>query len=117
MVEGLSIKKVQARDGLVIDTAAVMTGSEDFDFKPRVRIENGQLVLYCADDGSEYDRIELDAHMLEVAERDRALNMRVKFEVKGMHGQLKTINPIIALGKGKKLPAPSWKTTLPIDFV
>jgi len=116
MVEALSIKKVQARDGLVIDTSAVMERYDDFDFKPRVRIENGDLVLYCAEDGTEYDRVELDAGMLEVAERDRSLHMRVKFEVKGMHGQLKTINPIIALGKGKKLPAPSWKTRLPIDF-
>ena len=117
MVESLSIKKVRGRDGLVLDTAAVMEGFEDFDFKPRVRIENNQLVLYSADGDAEYDRIELDQGLLEIAERDRELHMRVKFEVKGMHGQLNTINPIVAQGKGKKLPAPSWKTRLPIDFV
>ena len=100
----------------MVDTTAVMESSEDFDFKPRARIEDGHLILFCDNDGSEFDRVELDAGMVEIAERDRAVDMRVKFEVRGMHGKLQRINPIIALGKGKKLAAPSWKTTLSLQF-
>ena len=77
MVETLSIKKIRGRDKLVVDTAAVMESSEDFDFKPRARIENGHLILFCDNDGSEFDRVELDAGMVEIAERDRAVDMRV----------------------------------------
>ena len=54
--------------------------------------------------------------MLEIAERDRFLDLKVKFEVMGIHGNLKMVNPIVALGKAKKLPMSSWKTTLPIQF-
>ena len=37
------------------------------------------------------------------AERDRQVELRVKFGVHGMHGRLNHIHPIIADGKAKKL--------------
>jgi hypothetical protein len=51
-----------------------------------------------------------------VVQRDRVSELRVKFQVHGMHGQLATINPIIADGKAKKLATANWKTTQSVDF-
>jgi hypothetical protein len=42
--------------------------------------------------------------------------LRVKFQVHGMHGSLGKINPIIADGKAKKLATANWKTTQSVDF-
>ena len=47
-------------------------------------------------------------------ERDRRVELRVKFQVEGMHGKLLLSNPIPADGKGKKLAEPRWKTIVPI---
>ena len=116
MVESLQINKVQVKDKLIVDTLAKMTNTEDFDFSPRAAINGSELILTRANSGDELGRINLEAEMLEIAERDRCLDLKVKFEVLGIHGHLNKINPIIALGKAKKLPLSSWKTTIPINF-
>ena len=46
---------------------------------------------------------ELSDEELEVVQRDKVAELRVKFQVHGMRGQLAKINPIIADGKAKKL--------------
>jgi len=48
--------------------------------------------------------------------RDRVAELRVKFQVQGMHGRLNDIHPIIADGKAKKLATANWKTTQPVSF-
>ena len=53
----------------------------------------------------------------EVIHRDRVAELRVKFQVHGMHGRLQTINPIIADGKAKKLATANWKTTQSVDIL
>ena len=53
---------------------------------------------------------------MEVLQRDRVAELRVKFNVHGMHGKLAIINPIIADGKAKKLATANWKTTQSVDF-
>ena len=58
--------------------------------------------------------IELDDDALEVAERDRSVELRIKFIVLGMHGTLNHINPLPSDGKGKKLAKSSWKTVVPL---
>ena len=116
MVESLQINKVQVKDKLIVDTLAKMTNTEDFDFSLRAAVNGSELILTSANNGEELGRINLEAEMLEIAERDRCLDLKVKFEVLGIHGHLKKINPIIALGKAKKLPLSSWKTTIPINF-
>ena len=93
-----------------------MINTEDFDFSPRAAISGSELILTSANNENELDRINLEPEMLEIAERDRSLDLKVKFEVLGFNGNLTKINPIIALGKAKKLPLSSWKTTIPINF-
>ena len=60
--------------------------------------------------------VELSDEELEVLQRDRVAELRVKFNVHGMHGKLAIINPIIADGKAKKLATANWKTTQSVDF-
>ncbi len=116
MVESLQINKIQVKDKLIVDTLAKMINTEDFDFSPRAAISGSELILTSANNENELDRINLEPGMLEIAERDRSLDLKVKFEVLGFNGNLTKINPIIALGKAKKLPLSSWKTTIPINF-
>jgi hypothetical protein len=50
-----------------------------------------------------------------VVERDRLVELRVKFSVQGMHGQLTHKTKITRDGpNSKKLAEPRWKTVLPI---
>ena len=117
MVESLQINKIQIKDRLIVDSLVKMINTEDFDFSPRAKIEGTDLIIISAKNGIELARSDLSEEMYQIAERDRALVMKVKFEVAGIHGNLTKINPILALGKGKKLPMSSWKTTIPIIFV
>ena len=116
MVESLKINKIQVKDKLIVDSLAIMSNTEDFDFSPRASINGSELIITSAVNGAELGRLELESEMLEIAERDRFLDLKVKFEVMGIHGNLKMVNPIVALGKAKKLPMSSWKTTIPILF-
>ena len=116
MVESLQINKIQVKDKLIVDSLAIMSNTEDFDFSPRAKINGLELIFTSATNGNELGRFELEKEMLEIAERDRFLDLKVKFEVMGVHGNLNQINPIVALGKAKKLPMSSWKTRIPIQF-
>ena len=116
MVSSITINKIQNRDGLVIDTDAMMDGPNDFDFVPRLILDSRTLSIRSGNDGTELASTELDEEMLLLAERDRVAELRVKFIVEGMHGRLNHIHPIIADGKAKKLAESRWKTTLPIEF-
>ena len=53
--------------------------------------------------------IDLDSEQMEAAERERQVELRVKFSVTGMHGRLNHIHPIIADGKAKKLANANWR--------
>ena len=116
MVDSLQINKIQIKGKLIVDSLAKMANTEDFDFSPRVKVEGTDLIITSTKNGSELARTNLDDEMIKIAERDRFLDLKVKFEVAGIHGKLTTLNPIVALGKGKKLPMSSWKTTIPINF-
>lgn len=116
MVESVIINKIQTRDKLVVDTDVWMHDPNDFDFSPRFRLSEGKLVMTSSTDGSELASADLDDDMVEMAERDRSVELRVKFLVHGFHGHLPHIHPIIADGKAKKLAESRWKSTLPVEM-
>ncbi len=116
MVESVIINKLQMKEALVVDTDVWMHHPDDFDFAPRFRIEEKKLIMTSASDGNELATVELDDDMLEMAERDRSVELRVKFLVHGFHGHLPHIHPIIADGKAKKLAESRWKSTLPVEM-
>ena len=116
MVDSIVIKRVNIRDLLSIDLEAWMNNPDDMDFAPRTHINGNTFSVSSSSTGEEMASIELDDEQMEAAERDRQVELRIKFGVHGMHGRLSRIHPIIADGKAKKLANADWKTVQPIQF-
>ena len=116
MVERVSVTRLNARGGVVVDLEAWMHHPNDFDFRPRISLTGSELIFDSASDGSRWCTAELDDDMVETLLRDRSVTLRVKFGVHGMHGRLDRINPIIADGKAKKLANANWKTVQPVHL-
>ncbi len=119
MVSSVDIKKVSARDKVVIDLDVWMDNPDDYDFAPRISLVDNLLSLSVEDESNEYEVLasaELDDEALQLAERDRVVEARIKFSVHGMHGTLthKTPNPR-AGPNAKKLAEPRWKIMLPLQ--
>ena len=117
MVKEMEITKVSIRDRLIADLKVIMSNPRDYEFSPRADINENILSIQNEDDESSKTSFELDSEMMETIERDRMLELRVKFNVDGMHGVLLHKNPNPRDGpKSKKLAQPSWKTILPLDM-
>ncbi|HIH81850.1 MAG TPA: hypothetical protein HA309_05405 [Candidatus Thalassarchaeaceae archaeon] len=118
MVSSIDIKKVSSRDKVVIDLDVWMDDPDDYDFSPRASLVDNILSLYVQLDDNEQEVLasfELDDDAVQLAERDRFVEARIKFGVHGMHGTLthKTPNPRTG-PNAKKLAEPRWKITLPL---
>ena len=116
MVDSIEINRVNIRDLLSIDLNVMMNNPDDMDFMPRVHMNGRNFSITSATTGAKMCEIELDDEQNEAAQRDRQVELRVKFQVKGMHGRLNKIHPIIADGKAKKLATANWKSIQPIQF-
>ena len=115
MVETVDIRKVQARDRLVVDVDVWMAHPDDFDFSPRISVVGQTLRLSNAGEDEINVDFELEEKMVQIAERDRSIDLRVKFQVRGMHGVLTDVTPNPRDATiTKKLAEPRWKTTLPL---
>ena len=117
MVKSIEITKGSIRDRLIVDAEVRMNDPKDYDFSPRVAIEGSTLSLHNEGDEVSATSVELDSEQMTTAERDRLLELRVKFSVEGMHGVLthKTKNTRIG-PNSKKLAEPRWKTVLPLSM-
>ena len=117
MVKVMEITKVSIRDRLIADLKVIMQDPRDYDFSPRAEINGTTLFIKNDDDEASSTSFELDSEMMQTAERDRMVELRVKFNVEGMHGVLLHKTPEPRDGpKSKKLAQPSWKTILPLDM-
>ena len=117
MVKEMEITKVSIRDRLIADLKVIMSNPRDYDFSPRADINVNILSIQNEGDDSSRTSFELDSEMMETIERDRMLELRVKFNVEGMHGILLHKHPNPRDGpRSKKLAQPSWKTILPLDM-
>jgi len=116
MVTSVDIKKVTARDRVVLDLDVWMDNPDDYEFSPRVSLSGSTVELRQAGVDDVLATIDLDDGALAMAERDRTVEARIKFNVHGMHGTLvhKTPNPRTG-PKAKKLAEPRWKTMLPLQ--
>ena len=116
MVRSIEIKKASVRDRLIIDVDVFMNEPKDFDFSPRASMEGNSLSITNAgaDAGGS---IDLDEDQMNAAERDRMVELRVKFSVDGMHGVLTHKTKNVQTGpNAKKLAEPRWKTVLPLTI-
>lgn len=116
MVRSIKIKKASVRDRLIVDVDVFMNHPDDFDFSPRASVEGNNLSITNA--GAEAGgSIELDGDQMNAAERDRMVELRVKFSVDGMHGVLTHKTKNVRDGpNAKKLAEPRWKTVLPLSL-
>jgi len=81
-----------------------------------IEISRVNIRVSSKETGDSLASIELDDEQLEAVQRDKTAELRVKFQVHGMHGRLNNIQPIIADGKAKKLATANWKTQQPVTF-
>ena len=116
MVGTAEITKVNIRDLLSVDVSVWMNHPNDMDFRPAISVSGSMFTISSHSDGSVLASVELDETQMEALVRDQSAELRVKFQVRGMHGKLKDIHPIIADGKAKKLATANWKTTQSVTF-
>ena len=115
MVKSIQITKASIRDRLIIDAEVKMNDPHDYDFSPRANMDGNVLQIQNEDDSESISTIELDNEQMNTVERDRLVELRVKFSVHGMHGVLTHKTKIARDGpNSKKLAEPRWKTVLPI---
>jgi|TARA_B110000438_G_scaffold160504_1_gene153769 hypothetical protein len=117
MVKEMVITKVSIRDRLIVDLKVIMSNPRDYDFSPRAEVNGTTLSVTNEGDETLLTTFELNSEMMQIVERDRMVELRIKFNVEGMHGVLlnKTTNSRDG-PKSKKLAQPSWKTVLPLDL-
>jgi len=116
MVDTISITRINTRDLLSVDLNVWMNHPDDHDFKPRLSIAGTTLSIRNANGRDSMADYDLAEEQLEIAQRDGRIELRVKFQVHGMHGRLNSIHPIIADGKAKKLATANWKSVQPVSF-
>ena len=84
MAKSFEITKVSIRERLVVDAKVGMKDPQDYDFSPRANL-SGTTLSIVNESGEPSSTFELDEEQVITAERDRMLELRVKFNVEGMH--------------------------------
>ena len=115
MVSSIDITKMTVRGRVVVDLEVRMQDPDEHDFQPRAHLDGSTLCITNEGYADEQASEELDDELLEACERDRFVELRVKFSVEGMHGVLTHPHPIVMDGKAKKLAEPRWKTIVPLQ--
>lgn len=114
MVASMEIVKIGVRDKVVVDLRVGMDSPDDHEFQPRVHLDGNTIRFTNEGYSQEFANMELDDEALAAAERDRFVELRIKFSVTGMHGVLNDMHPYPKEGKGLKLANSSWKTIVPL---
>ena len=115
MVKSMEITKLSVREKLVADVSVWMNNPEDYDFSPRASLEGTTMSLFNGSEQNSFATVDLDDEQAMAAERDRMVELRVKFSVEGMHGVLTNKTKNVRDGpNAKKLAEPRWKTILPL---
>lgn len=116
MVESVEISRVNIRDTLSLDLSVWMNHPDDMDFRPSLSCKDKTITISSISSGEALASIELDDEQMQALEASLTAELRVKFQVHGMHGRLNKIAPIIADGKAKKLATANWKTIQPVTM-
>ena len=116
MVDTVEISRINIKNTVVVDVSVWMNHPDDWEFRPSLSVSDNQFMISDISTGKQLASVELSDEQVETLQRDRVAELKVKFQVHGMHGKLQTINPILADGKAKKLASASWKTLQPVNF-
>ena len=115
MVKPMEIPKLSGREKRVVDVSVWMNNPEDYDFSPLASLVGSTISLFNGNEETPSATVDLDDEQAMVAERDRMVELRVKFSVEGMHGVLTNKTKNVRDGpNAKKLAAPRWKPILPL---
>ena len=99
-----------------MDLDVWMNDPDDYDYSPRNSLVGNAIELSEPTHEGVLASIELDDDALQLAERDRVVEARIKFSVHGMHGTLTHKTQNTRTGpKSKKLAEPRWKIMLPLQ--
>lgn len=116
MVESVEISRVNIRDTLSVDLSVWMNHPDDMDFRPSLSCKGSTFTISSITSGEALASVELDDEQMQALQASLTAELRVKFQVHGMHGRLNKIAPIIADGKAKKLATANWKTIQPVTM-
>ena len=116
MVDTVEISRVNIRDNLSVDVSVWMNHPDDMDFRPSLSCKEKMFTISSISTGNTLATVELDDEQMQALEATLTAELRVKFQVHGMHGRLNKIAPIIADGKAKKLATANWKTVQRVDL-
>ena len=116
MGESVEISRVNIRDTLSLDLSVWMNHPDDMDFRPSLSCKDKTITISSISSGEALASVELDDEQMQALEASLTAELRVKFQVHGMHGRLNKIAPIIADGKAKKLATANWKTIQPVTM-
>jgi hypothetical protein len=116
MVESVEISRVNIRDTLSLDVSVWMHHPDDMDFRPSMSCKDNTLTIASKTSGETLASVDLDDDQMQALQASLTAELRVKFQVHGMHGRLNKIAPIIADGKAKKLATANCKTIQPVSF-
>ena len=117
MATSIQITKASLRNRVVVDVEVWMADPEDHDFSPRARMSDGQLHIQNEGQDDVFSTFELEEEMQIIAERDRVIELRIKFGVHGMHGTLTHKTPLPRTApNAKKLAESRLKTLLPLEI-
>ena len=116
MVESVEISRVNIRDTLSLDLSVWMNHPDDMDFRPSLSCKDKMFTISSISSGEALASVQLDDEQMQALEASLTAELRVKFQVHGMHGRLNKIAPIIADGKAKKLATANWKTVQPVTM-
>ena len=116
MVESVEISRVNIRDTLSLDLSVWMNHPDDMDFRPSLSCKDKTITISSISSGEALASVELDDEQMQALEASLTAELRVKFQVHGMHGRLNKIAPIIADGKAKILATANWKTVQPVTM-
>ena len=116
MVESVEISRVNIRDTLSLDLSVWMNHPDDMDFRPSLSCKDNTITISSISSGEALASVELDDEQMQALEASLTAELRVKFQVHGMHGRLNKIAPIIADGKAKKIATANWKTVQPVTM-
>ena len=116
MVESVEISRVNIRDTLSLDLSVWMNHPDDMDFRPSLSCKDKTFTISSITSGEALASIDLDDEQMQALQASLTAELRVKFQVHGMHGRLNKIAPIIADGKAKKLATANWKTVQPVKM-
>ena len=83
MVSSMDITKIGVRDRVVIDLKVEMDSPDDHQFQPRVHLDGNTVRITNEGYSEEFANAELDDDVLVAAQRDRFVELRIKFAVTG----------------------------------